>query len=168
MPSRLTSRAAGYARQAAHAAIAQGRMAAATGASFAVQAAREAARVSSYTDPTDIVSAVDALDGTATITMAAHTRVYPVQGNIDVPDLVFPAPITLLGVALAAHGFVYYIDTTLADVAPTLVFTTIEREAQVGNAPGTHFVGEITTPAGGAGPTGGVGPRPPGSGTQIP
>lgn len=128
-------------------------------------ALRETARINSYTEPTNVLSAADAGNGTATITMAAHKRVYPVQGVHDVPDLVLSNPVALTGAPLGTAGFVYYDDPTLLNVTPTLVFTTVQKEAQVGYAAGRHLVGSITTPAaGGTATSGGGGSLPPGGG----
>lgn len=132
-------------------------------AATATAAARELARINSYTDPSVVVSAADA--GTdATITIAAHTRIYPVQGTIDVPDVVIPAPVDLTGLAFSTLYAVYYDDLTLADTTPTYVSTTDLAAAAVGAAPGRHFVGTITTPADGGGGTTGGGGTPPGGG----
>jgi len=131
----------------------------------ATAAAREAARINSYPNPgVGILSAADA--GTdATITVANHTRVYPVQGSIDVPDVTFTnTPFDITGLAHSTTYYVYYDDTTLAVTAPTFVATTSSATAQVGAANGRHFVGYITTPASGAGGTSGGGGAPPGGG----
>jgi hypothetical protein len=78
--------------------------------------------------------------------IASHTRVYPVQGSIDVPDVSITGG-TLPGLAYTTTYYVYYDDTTLALTAPTFVATTTPATAQVGAAAGRHFVGVITTPA---------------------
>src|SRR5688572_13093168 len=52
----------------------------------ATAAAREAGRIGSYTAPTNALSAAD-VGATATITIAAHTRIYPVRGTVDVDDV---------------------------------------------------------------------------------
>jgi hypothetical protein len=55
-------------------------------AASATATARESARISSYPNPGSVITAADV--GTdVTITIAGHTRVYPVQGTIDVPDV---------------------------------------------------------------------------------
>lgn len=126
-------------------------------------AARETARLTSYTAPTNVLSAAD-VGSDATITVAAHTRIYPVQGSIDVPDVSLAVG-TVTGLAFATLYYVYYDDPTLADTTPTFVATTNIATAQAGAAAGRHFVGEITTPADGAGGTSGTGGgRPPGYG----
>lgn len=127
----------------------------------ATAAARESARINSYSAPTIVLGAVDA--GTsATINVAAHTRVYPVQGSIDVPDVVVSAG-SITGLAYSTVYFVYYDDTTLASATPVFQVTTDLATAQVGVAAGRHFVGKVTTPAaGGSGTTGTGGSAPPG------
>lgn len=135
--------------------------------STATATARELARINSYTDPTSVVTAADA-GADATITIADHTRVYPVQGSIDVPDLSIIGG-TITGLAFSTHYFVYYDDTTLADTTPAYLSTTDAATAQVGAATGRHFVGEVTTPAdGGGGTTGGGGTPPGGGGGPLP
>jgi hypothetical protein len=131
--------------------------------SDATDAAREAARINSYPNPgVGIVTASDA--GTdATVTIANHTRVYPVQGSIDVPDVAITGG-SITGLAYSTTYFIYYDDTTLADTTPTFQATTVSADAQVGAAAGRHFVGYVTTPASGGGSTSGGGGAPPGGG----
>lgn len=141
--------------------------------STATGAARELARINSYPDPTNVLSGTDEAVG-ASITIAAHTRVYPVQGSIDVPDLAIPAPATITveadgvtGIANATQYSIYYDDTTLADTTPSykaVQTATNHADAQPGAAAGRHFVGVVTTPANGAGGTTGTGGGPPGGG----
>lgn len=129
----------------------------------ATAAAREAARINSYTAPTNVLSAEDA-GTTATINVAAHTRIYPVQGSIDVPDVVITAG-AITGLAYSTVYYVFYDDTTLVAVAPTFQATTNIAAAQVGYAAGRHFVGKVTTPAAGGATTSGTGgSTPPGGG----
>ena len=128
----------------------------------ATAAARELARINSYTDPTNVLTAAD-VGSDATITIANHDRIYPVQGTIDVPDLAIIGG-TLTGRAFSTVYYVYYDDATLADTTPTYVSTTDAATAQVGAASGRHFVGVITTPTDGGGGTGGGGGSPPGGG----
>lgn len=132
----------------------------------AVAAAREVARINSYTSPTNVLTASDA--GTdATISIVAHTRIYPVQGSIDVPNVSIVAG-SISGLAFSTLYYVYYIDTTLANTVPTFVATTNIAEAQVGYADGRHFVGKVTTPAdGGTTTTGDGGSLPPGGGGGV-
>lgn len=128
----------------------------------ATAAAREAARILSYPNPGSVLSAADA--GTdASITIANHTRVYPVQGSIDVPDVSITGA-TLTALSFSTTYYVYYDDTTLAVLAPTFHATTSAATAQVGAAAGRHFVGYVSTPADGGGATSGEGGGPPGGG----
>lgn len=135
----------------------------------ATAAAREEARINSYPLPSSVLSASDA-GATATISIAAHTRVYPVQGDIDVPDLSVGSG-SITGLSFSTKYYVYYDDTTLADTTPSYLATTTASTAQVGSAAGRHLVGVVTTPADGGSGTSGEGPLPPGGGgdgTQIP
>lgn len=125
-------------------------------------AVREAARINSYTAPTDVLTASDA-GSDATITVAGHARVYPVQGAYDVTDVAITGG-TIVGLAFATKYWVYYDDTTLADTSPAFQATTVAADAQVGAAAGRHFVGVITTPADGGADTDGNGGAPPGGG----
>jgi hypothetical protein len=123
---------------------------------------REAARIASYPSPGSVLSAADV--GTdCTITVAAHSRVYPVQGSIDVPDVAITAG-TITGLAFSTRYYVYYDDTTLANTAPAFLSTTASATAQVGAAAGRHFIGYVDTPADGGGATSGQGGGPPGGG----
>jgi hypothetical protein len=129
----------------------------------ATAAGRESARINSYPNPgVGIVTASDA--GTdATVTIANHTRVYPVQGSIDVPDVAITGA-SITGLAYSTEYFIYYDDPTLADTTPAFQATTVSADAQVGAAAGRHFVGYVTTPASGGGSTSGGGGAPPGGG----
>lgn len=123
---------------------------------------REAARIGSYTDPSSVLSAADV--GTdCTITIAAHTRVYPVKGAVDVDDLSVAGG-TIAGQPFATDIYVYYDDASLTDATPSYLATDDPATSQVGAAAGRHFVGKITTPADGAGGTTGTGGSPPGGG----
>lgn len=140
-----------------------------TAQATATAAAREAARLNSYTVPTNVLTAADV--GTdCTITIAAHTRVYPVQGAIDVADVAILAG-SVTGLAFSTAYYVYYDDTSLASTAPTFLATTTAATAQVGAAAGRHLVGVVTTPADGAAAstgTGGAAPPGGGGGTPLP
>jgi hypothetical protein len=139
-----------------------------TAQSTATAAARESARINSYPNPGSVLSAVDA-GSTATATLAAHTRVYPVQGTIDVPDVTFTnLPVDFTGLPFSTRHWVYYDDTTLTNTAPTFQITTSAVTAQVGTAAGRHFVGYIDTPADGGTGTSGVGGGTPGGGGGAP
>jgi hypothetical protein len=163
--SKLATRKAIYARQAANAAIARARVGAASAMKAGFDAAREEARINSYTAPTIVLSASDAGDGTATIRVIAHTRVYPIAGSLDVPDVAIAAA-DITGQPLnTANLSVYYDDTTLADTTPAFLVTADPAVAQVGAAAGRHLVGRVTTPAAGSPPsTGSGGSNPPGGG----
>lgn len=125
-------------------------------------AIREQARIASYPNPGSVLTAADV--GTdCDIVIANHTRVYPVQGSIDVPDVSITGA-TLHGLSFSTRYYVYYDDTTLADTTPTFQTTTTSATAQVGAAAGRHFIGWIDTPADGGGGTGGQGGGPPGGG----
>lgn len=169
MPSRLTSRAAAYQGQAARAAIASAQVNARMATGIAIESAREAARINSYMAPTNVLSAIDAGDGTATIQMIEHSRVYPVQGAIKVDDLLLEAADILAQPLDTPDLYVFYDDVTLADTTPALQVTDDEAVAQVGYAPGRHLIGVVTTPAaGGAATTGTGGSAPPGGGGARP
>lgn len=175
--SRLASNAARFASYAARAQAQQAIRDARSGASLAYDGARETARVNSYPQSAAgaaILSGVDVGGGHAKVTVANHTRVYPVQGSLEVPDVAIAgvADVTKLddGVTLIANSatvFLYYDDTTLAAVAPVVKATTDVRVAQAGYAPGRHFLGDCTVPAAGAGPSSGHGGTPPGYQTSI-
>lgn len=143
----------------------------ATAQATADAAAREQARIASYPNPGTVLTAAD-VGSDCDIVIANHTRVYPVQGSIDVPDVSITGS-TLHGKAFSTRYYIYYDDTTLAVTAPTFVATTTSATSQVGAAAGRHFVGFIDTPADGGAGTGGQGGGPPGgggggSGGQIP
>lgn len=109
----------------------------------------------SHTDPTTIF-ATSENGTTATITIAAHVRVYGDGTRFSV------AGGTLAGLACDTATAVYYDDTTLADATPTYVATTTIKDAQSIAADGRHFCGVIRTPAAASGSTpegGGVYPQ---------
>jgi hypothetical protein len=128
-------------------------------------AARESARINSYTAPTSVLTAADA-GSDASITIAAHTRIYPVQGAYDVEDVQLNAG-SITGLSFSTQYWIYYDDETLENTSPTYVATTSIAASQVGAVPGRHFLGSITTPADGAGGTSGTGVSPPGGGVTI-
>lgn len=132
----------------------------------ATGAIRELARINSYTTPTDVLTGQDA-GANARIVIANHTRVYPVQGAYDVPDLAITGT-TLTGLAYTTTYYVYYDDPTLANPTPSFLTTTSAATAQPGAAAGRHFVGVVTTPAAGGGNTSGNGGYPPGGGGGNP
>lgn len=129
----------------------------------ATAAARETARLNSYPSPgVGILHAAD-VGSDVTITVDNHTRVYPVQGSIDVPDVAITGG-TVTGQPFSTRIYVYYDDTTLANATPTFLATTTSATAQVGAAAGRHFLGYVDTPADGGAATGGTGGGPPGGG----
>lgn len=144
-------------------------MAARSAASVGIDAVRETARINSYPEPTSVLTATDTGGGTAKIEIADHTRVYPVQGDLDVPDVDLHDIADVTGLANATTYYAYYDDSTLAEETPTVEVTIIPKMAQAGAAPGRHPLGSITTPGGGSPPTsGGGGIRPPGWGNDLP
>ncbi len=97
----------------------------------------------------------------ATITIAAHTRVYG-----DGATLAIAGPVNLTGRAYSTLYYVYYDDPTRADTTPTYQTTTsVATAAQTGDR---HLVGSITTPAAAAPPETGDYVAPPGVGGIIP
>lgn len=128
--------------------------------STATASAREAARITSYPSSSAILSAAD-VGSSCTITVANHTRIYPVQGNIDVADVALTGG-QVTGLAFSTIYYVYYDDTTLANTAPTFLATTMASTAAAGAAAGRHYVGSVTTPADGAAATTGGGYKAPG------
>lgn len=133
---------------------------------LANEAKRSSARVNSYTVPTNVLSAVDSGAGNSTITIAAHTRVYPSDDSIAIPNVSILSAVI---VGLNSTGYyVYYDDSTMFDTTPSFVITTSSQTAQPGAGPYRHFVGYIMTPAGGGGPSGGTGGLPPGGGGGNP
>ncbi len=87
----------------------------------------------------------------ATITVAAHTRIYG-----DGSTLAIAGPVSLTGRAYSTLYYVYYDDPTRSDTTPT--YQTGDR----------HLVGSITTPAAAAPPEVGDYVGPPGVGGIIP
>lgn len=129
----------------------------------AEKAAREGARINSYTSPSNVITAT-AVGATATITVAAHVRIYPVQGSIDVPDVSIASG-SITGLAQSTTYYVYYTDGTLVNTAPTFLASTFLATASVGAAPGRHYVGKVLTPPAAGAPTNGVGNPPTGGGS---
>ncbi len=103
-------------------------------------------------------SATDA--GTnATITVAAHNRVYGDGSSVPVSGG------SVTGVAFGTFGYVIYQDPARAGGAVTYTFTTdAATAAQQGN---THTIGSITTPADGGADTVGNPVLPPGPGGTV-
>lgn len=128
----------------------------------ATEAKRNTARINSYTLPTNVLHGVDA-GSDAKITIDAHTRVYPDDGELVVPDVSIGAT-ELTGLAYSTQYYVYYDDPTLSDTTPAFQTTIVPSDAQVGAGPARHFVGVVMTPSSGGGSTGGGGGTPPGGG----
>lgn len=103
-------------------------------------------RINSHTLPTSILTATDN-GATATITVADHTRIYA-DGTTQAITGGSQS-----GLASGTNHAIYYDDATLADPAPTLVFTTTVTDAQAAAGEGRHFLGMIQTPAAGSGKT---------------
>lgn len=94
-----------------------------------------------------------------TIAISAHTRHYPQPDGSTVDVAVSGASLT--GKAYSTRYFITYTDPSRAGGAVSYSATTTEP-AQIGDL---HVVGSVLTPAAAAGPTGGSGVRPPGSGS---
>ncbi len=109
----------------------------------------------SYVTPNNIVTATDA-GATATINIAAHTRVYGDGTSVSVNAG------SIVGAPHSTLEYVYYDQPSRAGGTVSYQFTPSETTAaQTGDR---HTVGKVTTPAGGGGPTTGAGPRAPGVG----
>lgn len=136
---------------------------ASTDAATAQTAADGANSVASLTNSGVTPNPLTATDAgaDATITIAAHTRVYG-----DGTTLAIAGPTNLTGRAYSTFYYVYYDDATRADTTPTYQTTTSQATAaQVGDR---HLVGSITTPAAAAPPETGEYVAPPGVGSVIP
>lgn len=116
--------------------------------------------VGSATSPSVVLSATDA-GADATITIAAHTRVYGDGTTLAV------AGGALTGLAYTTTYWIYYDDPTTADMTPTYIATTNAPTSQPNYVTGRHFVAKVTTPASGGGGTSGGG-GPPGGGGPYP
>ncbi len=104
---------------------------------------------SSFTVPAAVLTAA-AAGASATITIAAHTRLYNDGTQLAV------AGGTITGRAFSTYYAVYYDDSTLSVTTPNYVSTTTAAQGQPNFAPGRHRIGAVTTPAsGGAATTGG-------------
>jgi hypothetical protein len=128
---------------------------------------------SSYTSGVaDNVTTTLASDGTATITIPDHTRIYPApQAAVAV------AGATIAGLAPATTYFVYYDDPDLAGGAVTYATTTTAADAYYSAAhPYRHTICTVTTPkadgtggsSSGGGPSGSGGWSGSGSRPAIP
>jgi hypothetical protein len=166
--SRLASRAARFESYKARAQAQQGILAARSAASVGIDGARETARITSYVQPASVLRASDAGDGTATISIIDHKRLYTVQGGLNVPDVDLAGLADITGLDLTTDYDVYYVDSTLSDPTPDCIATTNPTEAQVAFGPGIHYLGKITTPGAGGTDTNGSGPSPPGGREELP
>jgi hypothetical protein len=113
---------------------------------------------SSYTAPGTVLSAADA-GSDATITIAAHSRVYGDQSSVSVNSG------SLTGCAYSTTYYVYYTQTSRAGGAVSYQKTTNVNTALPNKAAGRHYVGSVTTPASGGGATSGGTNAPAGGGT---
>jgi hypothetical protein len=109
----------------------------------------------SWTVPSLILTASDA-GASATITVAAHLRVYANGQQNSLPAGSFT------GLAYSTPYAIYYDPDGLGDSSPTYVITTNLIEAQHNYAPMRVYVGTIQTPAAAAPPVT-SGNVPPGS-----
>lgn len=109
--------------------------------------------INSYTDPVSVLTAVDAGDGTATITVANHNRVYGDGTSVAVTGT------SLTGASLSTLYYVVYYDEFRTGGAVTYTLTT--NPALAGQSNHQHLIGDITTPSSGGGGTGGGGVAPP-------
>lgn len=103
----------------------------------------------SYTNPTGVLSAAN--DGT--ITIAAHSRVYPTSGTSVSVDGG-----TVSGFTSGSYVTVYYVDAGREGGAVTYKGTA-SAISQEGD---THIVGQVTIPAAGEAPSEGTSPTAPG------
>lgn len=129
--------------------------AAATGAQDAADAAAAQTNlVNSY--PSGLTLSSSDAGTNASISISAHTRVYADGSSVSVNSGA------LTGLTYSTLYYVYYDDVARTGGAVTYASTTsATTAAQTGNR---HLVGSVTTPAGGGGPTSGVGVEPPGVG----
>jgi hypothetical protein len=102
----------------------------------------------SYTAPGTILTATDA-GSNATITVAAHNRVYGDIGNVSVNGG------TITGLSYSTVYYVYYDQTSRAGGTVTYVADTNVNHALPNKAAGRHYCGSVTTPASGGGSTSG-------------
>lgn len=116
----------------------------------------------SHTEPSIVLSAAD-VGTTVTITIAAHTRRYGDETGLAVAG----GTVTLL--SFSTPYAVYYDDVGRSNPAPTYHATSTVKQGANNYVPGRHFVGELTTPADGAGATtGGTYPAGGGGSFAIP
>ena len=119
----------------------------------AQQAAADASLASSGITPANVLSATD-VGASATINIAAHTRVYGNGTSVSVSSGA------ISGLAYATTYYVYYDQPSrLGGAVSYQATTTLATAAQTGNR---HSVGAVKTPAAAAGPTTGTVNLPPG------
>lgn len=103
-------------------------------------------RLTSHTDPTTILTAVD--DGTtSTITIADHNRVFGDGSTLAITGGTLTEQPANAAVAL------YYDDPTGANKMPTFLATTVIKDAQAVSGEHRYFLGVIYTPVAGSGAT---------------
>lgn len=130
-------------------AAAQAALAAAVAAQSTADTVKRTDKISgSSVVPANVLSASDA-GSNASVTVAAHTRVYGDGSQLSVGGHTFT------GKSYSTKYAVYYNDATTSDTTPTYQITTTLSNAVANFATGRHFVGTITTPAAAAGPTSG-------------
>ena len=120
----------------------------------------EAALISSYTDPTSVLTSTT---GTAdsVITVQNHKRVYA-DANKTTVNVVGT---TITGLAPDKFYYLYYDDAERLGGAVTIAATTDYPTAfNSSTQPARHYVGSIETAATGGADTGGGGGTPPGGG----
>lgn len=109
-------------------------------------AAGQTALQSSY--PTGLTITATDVGASVTVTISAHTRVYPQAGGSNVSVSVNGGSLT--GLAYSTDYWIYYDDPTHAGGAVTYVATTSDTTAaQIGDR---HAVGGVSTPAAAAAP----------------
>lgn len=146
--------AASAAAAAADAAAVTAQTAANSAQNVADAATLEQNLVNSYVAGATI-TATDA--GTsASVTVSSHTRVYGDAATVSI------AGATITGLSYSTLYYLYYIDATRANTAPTILATTSQATAaQTGS---THLIGAVTTPAAAASNTSGKYVAPPRTG----
>lgn len=165
LQSQVTAIAAAQAAAAAAQASANAAQTTATTANTNAAAAQSTANTvkrddsitASYPAPGTVLSASDA-GSSATISVAAHTRVYGDISSVSV------SAGSVTGLAYLTDYYVYYDDPTRAGGAVTYHADTNANHALPNKAAGRHFVGKITTPASGGGATSGGASAPAGGG----
>jgi hypothetical protein len=149
--------AAQDAADAANAAAASAQTAATNAQTAADDTAEAGALANSYVSGATI-TATD-VGAHVTVAISAHTRKYPQPDGSTVDVAVSGGSVT--GLIYSTTYFIYYDDPARAGGAVTYAATTSDTTAaQIGDR---HVVGQVTTPAALAAPSGGSAIRPPGS-----